>query len=276
MDLSLSSMPLDQRSKDLRKVILQTLVDGNRGHLGAAFSLVEIIRVLYDDILQVNPDSKDNIERDRLILSKGHGCLAQYVMLAEKGFFPKEALASFCKDDALLGGHPEHHIPGIEASTGSLGHGLSIGIGMALSAKMDHSKRKVVVIIGDGESNEGTIWEAALHAGKHALENLTVIVDYNKYQSWGATAEILNLEPLADKWRAFGFGVDEVDGHNVEALKAKLKQVPFASGKPNCLIAHTIKGKGCVSTEGNLDYHHVNKFSQSKASLLIKELEQGL
>ena len=264
---------LDHRSRELRQRILKTLVAGKRGHLGAAFSLVEIMRVLYDSVLRISPNDPNNMERDRLILSKGHGCLAQYVLLADKGFFDTSELDRFCTKDALLGGHPEHHIPGIEASTGSLGHGMSIGIGMALSAKMDQSKRKVYVIIGDGESNEGTIWEAALHASKHKLDNLTIILDYNKQQSWGSTSHICDLEPLADKWKSFGFQVEEVDGHDVKELEKKCSSNPSKNHRPYLLIAHTVKGKGCKTTEGNLDYHHVNKFTEAEAQVLIQELE---
>ena len=166
-----SEIRLDHRSKDLRKTIVKVLETAGRGHMGAALSLVEILRVLYDDILRYDAKNPEWNERDRFILSKGHGCLALYVLLAEKGFFQEDELWKFCKSDGLLGGHPEHKVPGIEASTGSLGHGLSIGIGFALNARFEKRDSRTFVVIGDGESNEGSIWEAAMCASKHQISN---------------------------------------------------------------------------------------------------------
>ena len=198
--------PLDERSKYLRRLIVRALEGAGRGHVGSSLSLVEIIRVLYDDILRFRPGNPKWPERDRMILSKGHGCLALYVVLADKGFFQTNILDTFCKRDSILGGHPESSkVPGIEASTGSLGHGLSYGIGMALAARMQNRDSRIFVVMGDGEINEGSVWEAAMCAGKHRLANLTAIIDYNKIQSAGATREIQDMEPLLDKWRAFGF-----------------------------------------------------------------------
>ena len=169
---------LDQRSRDLRRLIVRGLEGGGRGHIGSSMSLVEILRVLYDDVLRFKPDEPKWPERDRMILSKGHGCLALYVMLADKGFIPPETLDTFCRRDSILGGHPEAgKIPGVEASTGALGHGLSVGVGMALAARMQGRDSRVFVVMGDGEINEGSVWEAALSAGKHGLSNLTAIVD---------------------------------------------------------------------------------------------------
>jgi len=266
-------MSLDKRSKDLRKVIVQTLQAANRGHVGAALSLVEIFRVLYDDILTYDPKRPNWKNRDRCILSKGHGCLALYTLLAEKGFFPQEEMMKFCKFDGLLGGHPEITVPGVEASTGSLGHGLSIGIGMAISAKYEKQNHRVFVVTGDGECNEGSIWEAALCAGKHKLDNLTVIVDYNKHQSYSSTFEVQDLEPFADKWKAFGFAVQECDGHNVSALQEKLKAVPFEQEKPSALICHTTKGRGLKDAENNMKWHHKNSFTDDEVNGLMTELE---
>ena len=192
--------PLDRRSKDLRKEVLRAFGAGNRGHLGSAFSLVELLRVLYDDVLRFDPERPLWEGRDRMILSKGHGCLALYAILADKGFFPREELARFCKPDGILGGHPEFgKVPGVEASTGSLGHGLSLGVGMALALRARPGAGRVFVVDSDGECNEGSLWEAALSAAKHRLDNLTVLVDYNHMQSYGTTGEVLDLEPLADK-----------------------------------------------------------------------------
>ena len=174
-----------------------------------------------------------------------------------------------------MGGHPEHKIPGVEASTGSLGHGLSIGIGFALSGRYDGSDHRTFVIIGDGESNEGSVWEAAMCASKHRLSNLTVIVDYNKYQSYASTYEVQDMEPLADKWRAFGFSVKEVDGHSVDQILEALAVLPFEAGKPNALICHTLKGKGVGFAEGNMEWHHKNRVSDDEIQALLEALEEG-
>ena len=268
------SICLDERSKQLRRKIVGILSHARRGHIASAFSLIEILRVLYDDILRVEPGNPKWEDRDRCILSKGHGCLALYAILAEKGFFPDEELSLFCKSNGILGGHPERgKVPGIEASTGSLGHGLSIGVGMALAARHDRKQHRVFVIMGDGEINEGSVWEAALCASKHALSNLTAIIDYNKQQSYSTTAEVLNLEPLLDKWRAFGFAAQEVNGHDVAAVRALLERVPFDVSKPSLIVCHTVKGKGVPFVEGNLQWHHKNKLSDDELSALLKALE---
>lgn len=264
--------PLDQRSKDLRRKIVEMLAGAGRGHVGAALSLVEIFRVLYDDVLKFDPKNPKWVDRDRCILSKGHGCLALYAVLLDKGFFPEDEKTKFCKSDGILGGHPEIKVPGVEASTGSLGHGLSIGLGMALNARMTYADYRTFVVVGDGECNEGSIWEAALSAGKHKLSNLTVLIDYNQYQSYSRTFEVQDLEPFADKWKAFGFAVDEVDGHDVNALRNVLKRVPLDENKPTAILCHTIKGKGFSFTENNLKWHHKSKISEDEIQLFIKEL----
>lgn len=267
-----TSPPLDERSVELRRTIVHMLEAGRRGHLGAAFSLVEILRVLYDEILHYRPAEPHWPGRDRFILSKGHGCLALYPLLAEKGFFPAAELWKFCKSDGLLGGHPEHRIPGVEASTGSLGHGLSIGIGFALNARYEKAGHRVFVVIGDGESNEGSIWEAALSAGKHRLSNLTVIVDYNKHQSYGAVAEVQELEPLGAKWQSFGFAVAEVDGHDVESLRRTFAGLPLDPAKPSAVICHTVKGKGVAFAENNMQWHHKSGIKEEEIQALLQAL----
>ncbi len=265
---------LDAESKAIRRIIIRMVQEANRGHVGAAFSLVEILRVLYNEVLQYDAQNPQWFGRDRFILSKGHGCLALYPILAQKGFFPEAELWKFCKSDGILGGHPEHSkIPGIEASTGSLGHGLSIGVGFAINAKYEQANYRTFVVIGDGESNEGTIWEAAMCAAKHKLSNLTVIVDYNKQQSYSSTFEVLDLEPLADKWRSFGFAVLEADGHDVEALQSQFAKLPVAQDKPTVVICHTIKGKGVSFIEGNLSWHHKNKITNDEIQTIQAELE---
>lgn len=264
---------LDARSLALRRQVVQILEKARRGHVGATFSLMEIMRVLYDDVLRYDPQQPHWPERDRFILSKGHGCLAQYVLLAEKGFFPEAELWKFCASDGMLGGHPEHKVPGIEASTGSLGHGLSIGVGFALNARYEKASHRTFVIIGDGESNEGSVWEAAMCAGKHRLSNLTVLVDYNKHQSYSSTFEVQDLEPFADKWRAFNFAVAEVDGHDVEQLRSTLLNLPLDPNKPSAIICHTVKGKGIEFAENNLKWHHKSKVSDDELTSLFSALE---
>ena len=265
---------LDQRSRDLRKLIVRGIAGGRRGHIGSAFSLVEILRVLYDDVLRYDPKNPDWPERDRCILSKGHGCLALYAVLVDKGFLPASELEKFCKRDGILGGHPEaHKVPGVEASTGSLGHGLAIGVGMALNARIEKAGYRVFVVVSDGESQEGSTWEAALCAAKHKLAHLTVLVDYNKQQSYGTIAEVLDLEPFADKWRSFGFAVTEVNGHSVEELRAALARVPLDPQKPTAIICHTVKGKGISFCEGNLSWHHKTKVTDEEIKALYAELE---
>jgi transketolase len=244
---------LDARSKYLRRQIIRALEGGGRGHVGPSFSMVEIMRVLYDDV--IGPD-------DTVILSKGHGCLAQYVMLVEKGLVDAKELDRFCRADGLLGGHPEHHTPGIKFSTGSLGHGLSLGVGAALADRQS----RVFVICGDGECNEGSVWEAALCAGKHRLSNLAVIVDYNKRQSYGPTDEVQPLEPLVIKWQSFGFCTVPCDGHDVGKMRQILTAKP--SERPHCLIAHTVKGKGVAAIENHPLWHHKDVFTADDARKL--------
>jgi len=249
-------VPLDERSVALRERIVDALEGGRRGHVGASLSLVEILRTLYDDVLNVRPAEPRWPDRDRCILSKGHGCLTLYAVLADKGFFGADELRKQCTPGALLGGHPDTHVPGVEASTGALGHGLAIGVGFALAARLAGRASRTFVVMGDGEINEGSVWEAALTAAKHGLTSLTAIVDYNKLQSYGPVSDVLPLEPLAEKWRAFGFAVREVDGHDVDALRATFAALPFAAGKPNLIIAHTVKGRGVAEAEGNPLWHH--------------------
>ncbi|MBF0295821.1 MAG: transketolase [Magnetococcales bacterium] len=264
---------MDDRSRHLRKMVLRAMEKGGRGHLGSAFSLIEILRVLYDDVLRVRPAEPDWPDRDRCILSKGHGCLALYAILADKAFFPGEALDSFCRFDSFLGGHPERgRIPGVEASTGALGHGLSIGVGMALAARLKNKSHRVVVILGDGESNEGSVWEAAMAAAKHRLDNLITLVDCNGMQSYGPTREVLDMAPMAEKWRAFGCETREVNGHDLATLRATLTTPPAAE-KPLTILCHTIKGKGIGLVENNADWHHKSKLAPDLLASLYGALE---
>lgn len=267
--LRLNTPPLDNRSRHLRRLVVNALDGGGRGHIGSSMSLIEIVRVLYDDVLRHRPSDPKWGGRDRFILSKGHGCLALYAILADKGYFPADELWNFCKRDTYLGGHPEAgKIPGVEASTGALGHGLSIGVGMALAARIKQADTRVFVAMGDGEINEGSVWEAAMSAGKHGLANLTAIVDYNKIQSYSFVTEVQPLEPLADKWRSFGFAAIEVDGHDVEALCRVLRAAPAETGKPTAVICHTVKGKGVPFAENDPAWHHKSKMPAEQ----IKEM----
>ncbi len=253
---------LDERSKYLRRLIIRALLGGGRGHVGPSFSLVEIMRVLYDDVIT---------PRDKVILSKGHGCLALYAMLVDKGLVPIEELDRFCREGAMLGGHPEHHIPGVHVSTGSLGHGLSLGIGFALADRQS----RVFVILGDGECDEGSIWEAALCAGKHKLSNLTVIVDYNKRQSYGTVEDVQPLEPLVEKWTMFGFRVSACDGHDVRSIRTGLDWAtcPGHPRPPSAIVCHTVKGKGVPEVENHPMWHHKDIFTAEDGARLTAALD---
>jgi len=247
---------LDAASRDFRREILAILGHARRGHLASAFSVVEILRVLYEDVLRVDPAYPDDPDRDRFILSKGHACLALYVALARRGFFPAAELCTFCAFGSRLGGHPEHgRIPGVEASTGALGHGLSIGVGHAIWGARTGRSFRTVVLLGDGELQEGTVWEAALSAPRFATENLLAIVDYNRFQAGGAVDHVMPLDPLADKWRSFRWNVIEIDGHDMAAIVGALRRFPAPSG-PTVIIAHTVKGKGVPGVEGTARAHY--------------------
>lgn len=251
------AITLDARSLYLRRLVIEALDGGERGHIGSSMSLIEVLRVLYDEVLRYRADDPWWQGRDRFVLSKGHGCLALYALLADKGFFPREELHGFCRSGSFLGGHPERgRVPGVEASTGALGHGLSIGLGIALAMRMKKSDSRVFVMMGDGEINEGSVWEAAMSAAKHKLSNLTAMVDYNKIQSYGFTDEVMPLDPLAEKWRAFGFETIEVNGHDVDELRRAFSTLPFKGDKPSVIICHTVKGKGIPFAENNPTWHH--------------------
>jgi len=274
-DIPESSVLLDERSKHLRRQIVRVLQGGGRGHIGTSLSLVEILRVLFDSVLRYDATNPKWSGRDRFILSKGHGCITLYVLLQEKGFFPEEELWKFCRFDGILGGHPDPKVPGIEVSTGSLGHGLPVAVGMAVAAKRRGDKHRVVTVLGDGECDEGSVWEAAMSAAKHRLDNLVAIVDYNKQQSYGSTYEVLDLEPFAAKWEAFGFATREVDGHDVNALGQVFAAAPFAPGRPSAVICHTVKGKGVAFAENNLKWHHKSSIKEGEIEDLMRAIEDA-
>jgi transketolase len=248
---------LEQLALRVRLAVLRMTHRAGASHIGSSFSMAELLAVLYGSVLRVDPANAEWAERDRFILSKGHACAGLYAVLADRGFFPAEWLDDFYQDGSPLVGHATHAaVPGVEVSTGSLGHGLGIGCGMALAAKRDGAPQRTFVLLSDGECDEGSIWEAVLFAPHHGLDNLTAIVDYNKIQSLGRVDEVLPLEPLADKWRAFGWSVREIDGHDVAAVSAALSGVPFVSGRPSCIIAHTVKGRGVAMMEDELLWHY--------------------
>jgi len=265
---------LDARSKQLRRSVIRMVEADKRGHIGPAMSLIELLRVLYDSYLKVNPEDPDWQDRDRFILSKGHGCLALYAILADKGFFSADEFDNFCKPTSFLGGHPGRgKAAGVEASTGALGHGLPIGVGMALAAKIRQKKYRVVVVMGDGETNEGSVWEAAMSASKHQLSNLIVLVDHNKLQSYGPTHEVLDMLSMKDKWTSFGFATCEVDGHSVENLEKLFDRLPLELNKPTAIICHTIKGKGISFAEGQPSWHHKSGLKAADFEAMYKCLE---
>lgn len=269
----MNTSQLDPRSIALRRLIANTLLKAGRGHLGPAFSLVEILRVLYDDILHHRPNDPAWPERDRLILSKGHGCLALYALLADLAYFPMDWLDRFCEFGAPLGGHPEKGgVPGIEASTGALGHGLPIGVGMALAARVAGRPSRIAVIMGDGETNEGSIWESAMIAAKHGLGNLLAIVDANGMQAAGRTSTILDMEPQGEKWQSFGFHVQDVPGHDLTALKIAFENAFAQNNQPSVVICRTVKGRGFPLAENNADWHHKNKITEIEETALLAAL----
>ena len=264
----------EKRCQKIRKNILKIVRYGKRGHIASAFSMVEVLVTLYDFILRVDTENPAWLDRDRFILSKGHGCLALYAILSDKGFFSSEAWKGFCDFDGILGGHPtKEKIPGVEASTGSLGHGLPVGVGFALAAKMDKKQYRTFVLLGDGECNEGSVWEAAMGASKNRLDNLIALVDYNKQQAFGSTYDVCDLEPFADKWRSFGFETREVDMvKDPLSLKTLLSSLPLAREKPTAIICHTIKGMGVPFMEGNMDWHHKSKITDEEIDEVLSAL----
>ena len=260
----------------IRAHVLRMTHRAKSAHVGASLSMADLVAVLYGNILRIDPTRPNWPERDRFILSKGHACAALYAVLAEIGFFPLEYLETYCKDGSHLAGHATHTgVPGVEVSTGSLGHGLSIACGMALAGKQDGRPYRIFTVLSDGECDEGSIWEAVLFAPHHHLDNLVAIVDYKKIQSLGRVEEVLDLEPLADKWKAFGWSVMEINGHDLKQIYQVLKTVPFEPGRPSCIIAHTVKGKGVSFMEDKLAWHYqqpdVEQLQQALIELGLKE-----
>lgn len=257
---------LAQFAATLRAHALRMVHRADASHIGACLSAADIVAVLYRDVLKIDPENPAWPQRDRFFLSKGHAAAIVYAALAERGFFPVEDLHCFSRHPSRLTGHISHHVPGVELSTGSLGHALPVACGVALADRA----RRVFVLLSDGELDEGSNWEAILFAAHHRLDNLTVIVDYNRIQSLGRVEEVLELEPLTDKWRAFRWACRDVDGHKLPALQEAFAMLPFAKGQPSVMIAHTIKGKGISYMEDELQWH----YRSPKAAQLTQALEE--
>ncbi len=249
---------IQELARDIRLASLRMISKGGSSHIGSVFSSVEILACLYGSVMRVHPAEPDWPERDRFVMSKGHAAAGLYATLALRGFFPRERLEQFYVDDGTLVGHVTHKdVPGVEVSTGALGHGLALAVGLATGAQRLGASWRVFALLSDGECDEGSTWEAALLAPAWKLSNLTVIVDYNKIQSLGRVDEVLPLEPFADKWKAFGWATREIDGHDVSALVESLDPESWPSEKqPRCVIAHTIKGKGVSFMEDDLLWHY--------------------
>ena len=262
---------IEEIAKDIRKKIYRIAHFAGGGHMGAAFSMADIISVLYfDDVLKYDAARPNWKERDKFILSKGHACYALYATLAKAGFFPEEELWHVGRPGSEFGGHPKmHDIPGVEASTGALGHGLSFAIGVACADKADGKSSHVYVVLGDGECQEGSVWEGALSAPTLELDNLTVIVDHNKLQAMDDLENIVHMKPFADKWKAFGWNVMEIDGHNYEEIKKSL--LARQDGKPTLVVANTVKGKGVSFMEG-VPIWHYRMPNEQELPILMEEL----
>ena len=266
---------LSNFAKTLRVHAVRMIHRSRASHLGSCLSMADILAVLYGDVLQIRPSEPEWPMRDRFLLSKGHGAAILYATLAERGFFATEELATYCLANSRLTGHATSGVPGIELSSGSLGHGLPVGCGMALAAKRGGLSFRTFVLLSDGELDEGSNWEAILFAPQHQLDNLVAIIDYNKIQSFGAVKDVLELDPLADKFRAFRWAVKEIDGHNLQELSDTLNALPLQVNRPTAIIAHTIKGKGISFMEDQLAWHYKSPTTE-QVETALEELEVSL
>lgn len=264
---------LAQKSVQYRRNILKYIVGANAGHTGGSLSCIDILNVLYNHVLNVGPETAQSPNRDRYIQSKGHTVEALYVVLADKGFFPESDLETMGKYKSHYIGHPTKKVAGVEQNTGSLGHGLPLSVGTALSAKLDELSYRVFTLLGDGELPEGSNWEAALLAAHYKLDNLCAIVDKNTLQISGSTADVCNTDPLDQKFDAFGWAVRHVDGHDIKALQDTFDALPFVPGKPSLVIAHTVKGKGVSFMENQLKWHH-GVPNQEQYAQAVEELDK--
>lgn len=265
---------MELKSLQYRRAVVELIKHTGAGHTGGSLSCVDILNVLYNHILRVSPETFHSPDRDRYIQSKGHSVEALYVVLAERGFFPKEALDTVEEYKSAYIGHPTRDVNGIEQNTGALGHGLAVAVGMALAAKLDKRSYRVFTLLGDGELSEGSNWEALMSAAHYKLDNLVIIIDRNKLQITGPTDEVNAVEPLPDKFRAFGMAVCECDGNNISELIATFDAIPFELEKPSLVIAHTIKGKGVSYMENAVPWHHKVP-TDAEYALALKEFEQA-
>lgn len=263
---------LEKVANQLRIEILTMLTEAGSGHTGGSLSCVEIILAIYSYKLRFDPKNPQWVDRDRFVLSKGHGCPTLYAVLAHFGFFPKEELNSLRKLGSLLQGHPQLGLAGLEASTGSLGQGLSIANGMALAAKLDKKDVRVYCLIGDGEAQEGQIWEAAMTSAHYKLDNLCTIIDFNKLQIDGFLCDVKNIEPLKDKWHSFGWQVIEIDGHNFTQIMDALDEAQKIKEIPTLILTHTVKGKGVSFMENKIEWHGIAP-KPEELDRALKELE---
>jgi len=266
---------LEQKSIKYRLTLLNYIKLANTGHIGGSLSCIDILNVLYNDVLNVSPENFSDPDRDRYIQSKGHAVEALYAVLADKGFYPETDLKTMCKYKSPYVGHPTRKVNGIEFNTGALGHGLPISAGIALAGKKDNKSYRVFTLLGDGELAEGSNWEAALFAAHNKLDNLVAILDHNSLQITGRTNEVCSPYPIGDKWIAFGWDVVFVDGHNIAALREVLNNTPVTKDKPVIVIANTVKGKGVSYMEDVKKWHH-GVPSDEEYELAIKELKAKL
>jgi transketolase len=267
---------LSRRAMEYRIQVLRMVNQYKTGHLGGAFSVAEILTALYFHHLRVDPADPNWPDRDRLVFSKGHACAMLYTVLAHRGFFPVGELMTFRTLNSRLQGHPERQkTPGVEVPAGPLGHGVAIGVGMALAARLEGSKRHIYTILGDGEINAGVIWEGALIGAKYQLSNLTAILDYNGVQQTGPTAKVLPTEPIAEKWRSFGWHVIEIHGHNMSQVLDALDEADEVQGRPAIIIARTTKGKG-VSFMENDHHWHGSPPTDDQFKAALAELQEGV
>jgi len=264
------------KSIQYRRDLLTYIYHAGAGHTGGSLSCVDILNVLYNRVLRVSPQTFDDPNRDRYIQSKGHSVEALYVVLTDRGFFPKSELETLCRYKSPYVGHPTRKVPGIEMNTGALGHGLPISVGLALAGKMDHASYRVFTLLGDGELAEGSNWEAAMAAAHYQLDNLAAILDHNTLQITGRTRDVCSNEPIDEKFQAFGWTVRSVDGHDFAQLTRALTDSPI-SGKPTCVIANTVKGRGVSFMEDVAKWHHgvpaENEFEKALADLARQEAE---
>tara|TARA_Y100000741_G_scaffold58157_1_gene40452 strand:+ start:898 stop:1734 length:837 start_codon:yes stop_codon:yes gene_type:complete len=244
------------KSVEYRKTILEIIYNGGAGHTAGSLSCIDILNVLYNNILNINPDNFNSINRNRYIQSKGHSVEALYTVLSDIGFFEREKLDTLNKFNSHFIGHPTRKIPGIEHNTGALGHGISVAVGIAIAYKLSNKDYKVYTLLGDGELSEGSVWESFTSAKKYKLDNLVVIIDRNKLQITGSTEEVNPIEPLKDKLSSFGFSINEIDGNDVAALDNTFNNIPFSKGEPNLVLANTCKGKGVSFIENVVKWHH--------------------